>query len=386
VTLYYFDHAASAPRRPEVLEAMAPYLTGVVGNPSGTHRAARAARRAIEEARDEVAAFVGASPHGVIFTGGGTESCYLALYGAVHRYRRHHATATIVTSPIEHHAVLETALAMASDDPSISARTVSVDGDGLVDARELVDALTNDVAVVSVMTANNETGVVEPVDDLARAVHDARPDALVHTDAVAAAPWLDLADTTSQCDLVSICAHKLGGPVNAGALVMRGTTDIDAAISGGGQEKGRRGGTVDVAAAVGLATAVRLCAHERENSVCETRIRQGRLIAGVTATTGVTVTAGGVDRLPGHVHATVPGIASDELLFVLDQHGVCASAASSCASGAGVPSHVLAAMGVSAAQARGAVRFTMGAETTDDDVDYVVATFAAAVATLREGG
>lgn len=384
MSLYYFDHAASAPRRPEVLEAMAPFLVGVVGNPSGTHRAARAARRAIEEARDEVASFVGASPHGVIFTGGGTESCHLALFGAVHRFRRSHATATIVTTPIEHHAVLESAAALAHDDAAVTVVVVPVSRDGVVDAAGLTDVLGDDVAVVSVMTANNETGVIEPVDEIAHIVHEWTPHALVHTDAVAAAPWIDLAVATATCDLVSLCAHKLGGPVNAGALVMRGDADVDAAIGGGGQEKGRRGGTVDVAAAVGLATALRLCATERATSACQTHLRRERLAAGLTACAGVTLTARSAERLPGHVHVTVEGVASDEVLFLLDQRGVCASAASSCASGAGVASHVLAAMGVPAATARGAVRFTIGAETTDDDVDYVVDAFTSAVGTLRE--
>lgn len=384
MTLYYFDHAASAPRRPEVLEAMAPYLTGVVGNPSGTHRAARLARRAIEEARDEVARFVGASPHDVIFTAGGTESCNLAVRGAVHRFRRMHPTATVVTSPIEHHAVLETACALAEDE-GVRVRMTAVDADGVVDVGELAATLPDDLALVSVMTVNNETGVIEPVDEVARAVHAARPEAVVHTDAVAAAPWLDLATTTVDCDLVSLCAHKVGGPVNAGALIARRGTAIDAVVVGGGQEKGRRGGTVDVAAAVGFATALALTAREREEAAACTRARSARLAAGLARSADVVVTAERASRVPGHVHVTVGGLASDELLFLLDQRGVCASAASSCASGAGSPSHVLAAMGVAPERARGAVRFTIGAETTDDDVDYVVEAFGCAVTALREG-
>jgi cysteine desulfurase len=364
---------------------MAPYLAGVVGNPSGTHRAARAARRAIEEARDEVARFVGASPHDVIFTAGGTESCNLAVHGAVHRYLRTHPTATVITSPVEHHAVLESAAALASDDGRVTMRVASVDANGVVDARHLVDDLPDDLALVSVMTANNETGVIQPVDEMASAVHDARPEAVVHTDAVAAAPWIDLAATTAACDLVSLCAHKVGGPVNAGALVARHGTAVDAVAIGGGQEKGRRGGTVDVAAAVGFATALAICARERDEAVATTTERATRLAAGLQHCAGVALTAAGAAKVPGHVHVTVDGLASDELLFLLDQRGVCASAASSCASGAGSPSHVLAAMGVAPERARGAVRFTIGYETTDADVDYVIHAFGCAVTTLREG-
>ncbi len=383
MTLYYFDHAASAPRREEVFAAMEPYLHGVVGNPSGTHQAARASRRAIEEAREEVASFVGVTPGGVIFTGGGTESCHLALSGVVRHARRAGQPVEIVTSPIEHHAVLETAEALAREDEGVSVRVVPVDADGVVDLGVL-DALLNErTALCSVMTANNETGVIEPVNDVGDLAAAHSPRVVTHTDAVAAAPWLDLATVTASVDLVSICAHKLGGPVNAGALLVRRPVDFDPVVSGGGQERGRRGGTVDVAAAVGLAAAVRLSALERIENVRQTAALQARLEACVGALDGVRVTAPSAARLPGHVHLTVTDVVSDELLFLLDQAGVCASAASSCASGAGEPSHVLAAMGVSRDRARGAVRFTLGPETTAEDVGALERIFAATLAQLR---
>ena len=215
------------------------------------------------------------------------------------------------------------------------------------------------------------------------AVRSRAPHAVTHTDAIAAAPWLDLVAVTASTDLVSICAHKMGGPVNAGALLLRRAVELDAVVSGGGQERGRRGGTVDVAAAVGLAAAVRVCTAERDDAVVATRARQQRLTAALAAIEGVTVTAPHARRLPGHVHVTVDGLASDEMLFVLDQAGVCASAASSCASGAGTASHVLAAMGVPLARARGAVRFTIGMDTTDAEVTDVIGIFAAMVRQLR---
>ncbi len=383
MSLYYFDHAASAPRREEVAAAMAPYQRGVIGNPSGTHRAARLARRAIEEAREEVAAFVGVPARGVIFTAGGTESCALALGGVIHRRRLSGEHVEIVVSAIEHHAILENAERLAEDFDNVAVRVVGVDADGVVDMDALNSVLSPATALVSVMTANNETGVIQPLHAVREAVHTAAPRAVIHTDAVAAAPWLDLTEVASDVDLLSLCAHKIGGPVNAGALVQRGRITLDAMVPGGGQEQGLRGGTVDVAAAVGLAAAVRLARVEREANVRYVTSLQTRLAAGLSALADVEITAPGARKLPGHVHVTVGAVASDELLFLLDQDGVCASAASSCSSGAAVASHVLAAMGVSAERARGALRFTMGAENTEAEVDFLVAAVERAIDQLR---
>jgi len=362
---------------------MAPYQRGVIGNPSGTHRAARLARRAIEEAREEVATFVGVPARGVIFTAGGTESCALALGGVVHRRRLSGERVDIVVSAIEHHAILENAERLAEDFDNVAVRVVGVDSDGVLDMDALVSALSPETAIVSVMTANNETGVIQPLHAVCDAVHAAAPHAVIHTDAVAAAPWLDLTEVASGVDLLSLCAHKIGGPVNAGALVQRGRIALDAMVPGGGQEQGLRGGTVDVAAAVGLAAAVRLAREERDANVRYVTSLQSRLSAGLSALPDVDITAPGARKLPGHVHVTVGAVASDELLFLLDQEGVCASAASSCSSGAAVASHVLAAMGVSADRARGALRFTMGAENTAEEVDFLVTAVERAISQLR---
>jgi cysteine desulfurase len=370
---YYFDHAASAPRRDEVADAMSRWQHGIVGNPSGSHRAAREARRAVEEARDEVAAFVGVKPGGVIFTAGGTESCHLAVTGAANYHRRHHETTSIVISRIEHQAVIDAVEMMARDFDSVSARYVEVDSDGVVDLDSLATNIAADTAVVSVMSANNETGVVQPLEGIASVVNASLgKTALTHTDAVAAAPWLDLADVTSSIDMISICAHKIGGPVNSGALILRGDVALDAMVPGGGQERGRRGGTVDVASAVGLATAVRLTAKEREEVTQRVTGFQRQLLLALTDLEGCLATAPGATRLPGTVHLTFAGLASDELIFLLDQEGVCAAAASSCSSGAAVASHVLAAMGMAPERARGSLRLSMGAETTQADVDALI--------------
>jgi cysteine desulfurase len=381
---YYFDHAASAPRRDEVVEAMQRWQHGVVGNPSGSHRAAREARRAVEEARDEVASFVGAKPGGVIFTAGGTESCHLAVVGVANRHRRHHETTSIVLSRIEHHAIIDAVEMMARDFSSVTARYVDVDSDGVLDLDSLRDAITSDTAIVSVMTANNETGVCQPLDGISSVAWGSVPGGTItHTDAVAAAPWLYLPAVTGSMDMVSICAHKIGGPVNSGALILRNDVELDAVVPGGGQERGHRGGTIDVAAVVGLAAAVRITARELDEVTDRVTVFQQKLTASMSLLPGCEITARSASRLPGTVHATFEGLASDELLFLLDQEGVCAAAAASCSSGAAEPSHVLAAMGVASARARGSLRISMGAETTSDEVDALIAILSSVVARLR---
>jgi cysteine desulfurase len=380
---YYFDHAASAPRRDEVTEAMARWQHGVVGNPSGSHRAAREARRAVEDARDEIAALVGAKPGGVIFTGGGTESCQLAIVGAAHRYRRSHERCEIVVSKIEHHAVLDAAEMMARDFDDVSVRYIDVDAEGVTDLDSLRGLINEHTAVVSVMAVNNETGVRQPLDGVNSVVRCVPGEAFTHTDAVAAAPWLSLPVVTATTDMVSICAHKIGGPVNSGALILRNNAAVDAIMPGGGQERGRRGGTVDVAAAVGLATALRLTDAELTEVNDRVIDYQEKLTAAFSFLPGCRVTALGAARVPGTVHVTFEGLASDELLFLLDQAGVCASAAASCSSGASTQSHVLAAMGVAPERARGSIRFSMGGETTDDDIDALIGALSSVVYQLH---
>jgi cysteine desulfurase len=381
----YFDHAASAPRRDEVVDAMERWQRGVVGNPSGSHRAAREARRAIEEARDEIAEFVGARPGGVIFTGGGTESCHLAVVGTTIAHRHSHEHSVVVTSRVEHNAVLDAAQFLDREYDDVEVRYVDVDADGIVDLESLRHAMDPNVAIVSVMSVNNETGICQPLDAVTSVANASVPGGVVtHTDAVAAAAWLFLPTVTGTVDLISICAHKLGGPVNAGALIMRKEVAFDAVVPGGGQERGRRGGTVDVAAAVGLAAAVRLTQKELVDVNDRVLDYQQKLCAALSFLPGCAITAPAARKVPGTVHVTFEDIASDELLFLLDQEGVCASAASSCSSGAAVTSHVLAAMGMSLERARGSLRLTMGAETTEQEVDQLIAILSSVVYRLGE--
>lgn len=382
--LLYFDHAATAPRRPEVLEAMAPYLTGTVGNPTGSHRAARAARRVLDDAREEVSELTGSSPGAVVFTGGGTESCNLAVFGvAADRARRGHR-ARLVVSSIEHHAVLDAAARLERTLLAVPAEVVRlpVSTEGVVDL-EAAASLFVGADLVSVMTANNEVGTVQPIPELVRLAHEVAPDAVFHTDAVAAAPWLDLGVEAAGADLVTICAHKLGGPVGIGALCFRREIALVPLVVGGGQERGRRAGTPDVAGAVGLAVALRLSSKERVDAASCTAARRDRLTGLLAAGVDeVLVTVPSATRLPGTCHVTIEGVSSEELVFLCDEAGLCVSAASSCASGAASASHVLEAMGMDASS-RASLRLSIGADTTDDEIARAAGIVVRAVARLR---
>jgi cysteine desulfurase len=304
--------------------------------------------------------------------------------GVTNHHRRTHERSQIVISRIEHHAIIDAAKKMASDFESVSVRYVDVDSDGVLDLDSLESVLSEDSAIVSVMAVNNETGVRQPLDGVNAMAKSLIPGGVTtHTDAVAGAPWLNLPMVTASIDMISICAHKIGGPVSSGALILRHDVDLDAVVPGGGQERGRRGGTVDVAAAVGLAAAVRATAKELADVAERVASFQSKLIVALSLLPGSRVTALGALRVPGTVHLTFEGLASDELLFLLDQEGVCASAAASCSSGAAEPSHVLAAMGVPVERARGSLRLSMGSETTAQDVDVLIRVLSSVVYRLR---
>jgi cysteine desulfurase len=382
--LLYFDHAASAPRRPEVLEAMAPFTRGVVGNPTGSHRAARAARLALDDAREEVAALTGSSAGAVVFTGGGTESCNLAVFGVAADRARRGKPARLVVSAIEHHAVHDSAARLGRGLLATTVEVVElpVGRDGVVDL-DAAEPLVAGADLVSVMTANNEVGTVQPVPAVAALARASSPEVVVHTDAVAAAPWLDLTESAAGADLLTLCAHKLGGPVGVGALCFRREVPLAPLVVGGGQERGRRAGTPDVAAAVGLATALRLSTAERQVAGSLTAARRdhlGKLLVG--GLDGVRATVPPDGTLPGTCHLLVDGVHAEELVFLCDEAGLCVSAGSSCSSGAATASHVLRAMGVEDAAAP--IRLTIGAETSDDDVERAAAIVIDVVRRLRD--
>lgn len=384
----YLDHAATTPMRSEVLAAMTPFLTDVHGNPSGMHGVARAAKRALEEARERVASIVGAEPGGVVFTSGGTEADNLALKGAARAARASDpALDGVVVSAFEHKAVLRAAERLEADGFRVVYAPVT--RDGLVAADALRDVVDDRTAVVSVMTVNNEVGTVQPVHEIARVVRAHAPRAAVHTDAVQAAPWLDVARATAAADLVTLSAHKLGGPKGAGALVMRGRARVVPEIDGGGQERGLRSGTVDVAGAVGFATALELAQRDVDAQARRVAALRDRLLDGLLAACPGSWCNGARDastRVAGNANVGFPDVDAQTLLVLLDTLGVCASAGSSCSSGALEASHVLLAMGLGRADARASVRFTLGFSSTDDDVDRALAVVPGAVDRLRGVG
>ena len=372
----YLDHAASTPARPEVVEAMVPWLADHPGNPSGAHAVARAARRAVDDARDWVAALVGATAGEVVFTSGGTEADNLAVDGVVR------ATGGLpVCSAVEHPAVLAPVR-------EAGGVVVPTDTGGRIDLDALAATLAgvDGVRLVSVMAVNNETGVINDLDAVADVVAEHAPEAMLHTDAVQATAWVDLGPACRSAALVSLTGHKFGGPKGAGALVVRDGVPMAAVLRGGGQERDRRAGTQNVPAIVGLGEAARLVQADREATVRRIGALRDRLEGGLLATVdGVHRTVpDGTPRTPGVAHLCISGVESEALLFLLERHGLSVSAGSSCASGAQEPSHVLAAMGVDRTAALGSVRLSLGHASTPADVDHALAVVPATVAQLRE--
>jgi cysteine desulfurase len=366
----YLDHAATTPLRPEARAAMEPWLGSSFGNPSGAHSVARAARQAIDESRDTIASLLGCAPNEVIFTSGGTEADNLAVLGV---------PGPVVASAIEHHAVLEPLA-------SVAGSTVPVDRQGVIDLDTLSSTLRAhpDIGLVSVMTANNEIGTVQPLADVARLVRHHAPSAVLHTDAVQGAAWLDIGSVAAGYDLISVSAHKFGGPQGVGVLVARRGVPLRARQIGGGQERELRSGTHNVAGIVGMAAALAAKSEARSAEATQAGVLRDRLATEIQAQIpDVVETVERSPTLPGTLHLTIPGVESEALLFLLDEAGVCASAASACASGAQESSHVLAALGAPLAPDTGALRLSFGWTSTNDDVDQVLDVLPTAVAKLR---
>ncbi len=374
----YLDHAATTPLCEEAWAAMEPYLSLHFANPSGSHAEARRARRAVDDAREELAELLGCDLGELVFTSGGTESDNLAVLGGASGH-----PGPVVCSAIEHPAVLA-ACRERAERTGAERREVPSDKDGLVDLEELAEACTADVALVSVMAVNNEVGTVQPLDEVAAVVRRRSPAALLHTDAVQAAPWLDLRGRTAVADLVSISAHKFGGPKGVGALVVRGAHRLRPMLVGGGQERDRRSGTTNVAGVVGMAAALAASAAARERTNERVAARRDRLGDGLRrAVPGCVETGDRRNRTPGHLHLRFAGVEAEALVLLLDEAGVAVSAGSSCSSGALEPSHVLLGMGLDAEEASSGIRFTLGPSTTDADVELALSATPGAVARLR---
>lgn len=370
----YLDHAASTPMRTAAIEAMRPYLADTYANPAGAHRFARRARKAVDEARDEIARVVGCDPGEVIFTGGGTEADNATILGAA---RLHGGVAAC--SAAEHHAVLHCV-------EHLGGVVVRTDATGAIDLdhleRVLRDSSVN-LSVVSVMAVNNEVGTISPMRKVASLVREHRPDAILHCDAVQAACWLDLREISPLVDSIALSAHKFGGPKGVGVMTMRAGKRVEPLILGGGQERDRRSGTHNVPGIVATAAALVQTDTEREAEVerlttLSRLLEQG--VAGAIPEAVVTVPAAA--RVPGVVHMCFEGVESEALLYLLDEADLCASAASACASGAMSPSHVLSAMGVRNDLIRGALRMSIGHTTTRDEIDRAVEVVTGAVTRL----
>jgi cysteine desulfurase len=382
VTTTYLDHAATTPLRPEVAAAMAEVHAAPLGNPTGSHPPAQRARRLLEEARDEVSAVLGRDPGEIVFTSGGTEAANLAVLGTLEAAVHDGRDAVVLASAVEHPAVLESCRAAARDGADV--HELPVDRAGVLDLGALERALSSRCTLVAVMAANNETGVVQPLAAVVDAVRRRAPGAAAFSDAVQAAAFCDLAELTARVDLVGITAHKVGGPVGIGALAVAPRVVLEARQFGGGQERERRSGTQHVAGAVGLAVALRLAVADRAATAFRVAALRDRLADGLAAVPGARRTVPpDVEVLPGHLHVCLPGVEREELLVGLAARGICVSGGSSCASGALEPSHVLSAMGVPAELAAGAVRFTLGHDTSDADVDRALRVVPELVATLR---
>ena len=367
----YLDHAATTPVRAEVLEAMQPFFGARFGNPSSVHRWGREARTALDEAHERVARTIGASADEVIFTSCGTEADNMAVLG-VWRARRSEGRSVIVTTPIEHKAVL--AAAHQAEKEGAEAYTLQMTRDGLVDDASYDALVGARAAIVSVMWVNNEIGVVQNVPALA-----ARAKAngvIFHTDAVQAFGKVLIDAKTAAFDVLAISGHKIGAPKGIGALYVRRGTPIEPLMFGGEQDRGRRPGTENVAMAVGLARAAELAAAEREHECAALSAHRDRLEAALLERIPDAVIHGrGAPRAPHITNISVPGSDSESLLMALDLRGIACSSGSACQSGSVSPSHVLAALGVPADLAGSAVRMSLGCLTTSACIDRVVDVF-----------
>jgi len=394
--MVYLDHAASTPMLPEAVEAMSASLP-LVGNASSLHAAGRRARRSVEEARERLAAAVGARPSEVIFTGGGTESDNVAVKGLFWARRAADpARRRILASAVEHHAVLDSVEWLAEHDGA-QVSWLPVDSAGRVEPatlRAVLDRCADEVALVSVMWANNEVGTVAPIGALAEIAHEYGVP--MHTDAVQAVGQLPVDFAASGVDALTMTGHKLGGPLGAGALLLGRGVDCVPLLHGGGQERDVRSGTLDTPAVVALAVATDLAVRRQPAYAGRVSALRDRLVERLCATVPSAVVNGVAgrdgrgpelrERLPGNAHFSFPGCEGDSLLMLLDAHEIECSTGSACSAGVARPSHVLLAMGADEDRARGSLRFSLGHTTTEADVDALLAVIGPVVERASRAG
>ncbi|MFQ5808370.1 MAG: cysteine desulfurase NifS [Armatimonadota bacterium] len=376
----YLDYAATTPVDPRVLEEMLPFFTERFGNASSVHGPGRVAREGVDTARERVGALIGARADEIVFTAGGTEADNLALRGCMGALsgRREH----LVTTAIEHHAVLESAHHLERQGKGVTL--VSVDERGRVAPEAIEEALSDDTALVSVMLANNEVGTLQPLREIAAIAHERG--AIVHTDAVQAVGHIPVDVDELGIDMLSMSAHKTYGPKGVGALYIRGGTRMHAIMHGGEQEHRRRAGTENVAGIVGMGKACELAGELMPTGAERIAALRDRLVGGIREAIGDAVYCGHPEeRLPNNAHFCFPGANGEALLIRLDGKGIHASSGSACSSASLEPSHVLAAMGLELELAYTSVRFSLGRQTTEEDIDYVLAELPRAVEQTRAG-
>ena len=378
----YLDHAATTPLRREALDAMLPYLGEQFGNPSSPHAYGRRARAALDEAHERVAAALGAGPREIVLTSGGTEALNLAIKGAAWAGKARGPR--IITTAVEHHAVLHPLLQLEKFGFEIVE--LAVDRYGRLDPDALSAALTERTILVALGHANNEVGTIQDMADLiARIRRDGPHGCLVAVDAVASAPYLSIDVAALDCDLLAIAAHKFDGPKGAGALFLRAGTHLLSQQQGGSQERFRRAGTEDVAAAVGMGVALSLAVEERDAMAGRLAAARDQLIAALTAIDGVELTGHPTERLPGLISIVARDVEGASVVLKLDLLEIAASVGSACTTGSAEPSHVLRALGYPEKEARGSLRLSLGRDTSDADVEAALSVVPRTVLAAREG-
>lgn len=376
--LIYLDHAATTPVHPEVLKAMLPYFAEQFANPSTLYRFGQEARLAVEEARASVAKLIGAEPGEIYFTAGATESdnwAIISTAGALESKGRH-----IITSAIEHHAVLGTCEFLKRQGYDVTL--LPVDGDGLVDPEDVRRAITNETVLVTIMHSNNEVGTIEPIEEIGKIARE--KGILFHTDATQSVGHVPLDVEELNADLLSLSAHKINGPKGVGALYIRKGVRIPAYLHGGAQESSKRAGTHNVPGIVGLGKAAEIARGTMDQEAIRIGRLRDRLIEGITARIpDVRLNGHPTKRLPNNVNVSIAGVEGESMILLLDQLGICVSSGSACTSGSLAASHVLLAMGILHELAHGSLRLTLGLGNTDEDVDRVLEVLPGIVERLR---
>ncbi|MBQ2710277.1 MAG: cysteine desulfurase NifS [Clostridia bacterium] len=377
--LVYADNAATTSTSPAVLEAMMPYFGAVYGNPSSLHQKGREAKAAITAAREKIAAILGVKPGEIYFTASGSEADNWAIKGAAHAYQN--KGKHIISTKIEHHAVLHSMQALEKE--GFEVTYLDVDSDGRVSPEAVVAAMRDDTILVEVMYANNEIGTIEPIREIAAAVKARNPKCLVFTDAVQAVGAIEINIPELGVDMLSLSGHKIHAPKGIGALYIRNGVRVLPLIDGGGQERSKRGGTENVAYIVGLAKALEdAVAGIPENARVEAM--RNRLMDEITKLPHTRLNGPREGRLPGNVNVSFEYIEGESLLLLLDMAGICASTGSACSSSSLEPSHVLLSIGVPVEQAHGSLRLSIGRDTTDEDIDYILEKLPPIVQRLRD--